>query len=91
MAIKTCQQHIHEEIGMGEMRLFGTSENEAIDPPTSLNEAKTPDGKSCNSVMEHTTVGARGQVCTHGLPVAISLRKHEGRYVEHSITAGRIF
>ena len=56
------------------MRPFEANENEIVDPPTPRDEAKTPHCKSCNPVMELTNVGARGRVCTYGLPVAIGLR-----------------
>ena len=62
------------------MRLFETNGDEAIDSPTSRNnEAKTPHCKRCNPVVELTTVGARGQVCTYDISVTIGLRKHEER------------
>ena len=62
------------------MRLFKTIKNEAIDPPTHRNnEAKMPHCKIYNPMMELKTVRARGRVCTYGIPVAIGLRKHEGR------------
>ena len=55
------------------MRLLETNEHEAIDSPTPLNETKTPHCERPNLVMELTTVGARGQVFTYGIPVAITL------------------
>ena len=62
------------------MRLFETNENEAIDSPTSRsNEAKMPHCKIYDHTTELTTVRARERVCTYGIPVAIGLRKHEGR------------
>ena len=39
--------------------LFETYENEAMDPPTPCNEAKTPRCKRYNPAMELTTVRAR--------------------------------
>ena len=62
------------------MRLFETSENEAIDFPTPRNkEAKMPHCKTYHPVIELTTVRARERVCTYDIPVAFGLRKHEGR------------
>ena len=72
----------HPELERGsKMRLFETNENEAIDSPTprNTNEAKIPHCKIYNSMMELTTVRARERVCTYDIPVAIGLRKHEGR------------
>ena len=34
--------------------------------------------------MELTTVGARGRVCTYGLPVAIGLRNTKGEATERA-------
>ena len=62
------------------MRLFETNENEAIDSPTPRDyEAYMPHYKIYNPMMELPTVRARERVCTYGIPVAISLRKHEMR------------
>ena len=79
MAIKGCRQNIQKLERGSKMRLFETNGDEAIDSPTPRNEAKTPYCKRYNPVMELTTVGARGQVCTYGIPVVIRLRKHEMR------------
>ena len=38
--------------------------------------------------MELTTVRARERVCTYGIPVAIGLRKHEGRATERKDAKG---
>ena len=79
MVIKGYQQNIQKLDRGSKMRRFETNENEAIDSPTPRNEAKTPYCKRYNPVMELTTVRARGQVCTYGIPVVIRLRKHEMR------------
>ena len=65
----------HPEMERGsKMRLFETIENEARN-----SEARTPHCKMYNPMMELTTVRARERVCTYGIPMAIGLRKHEGR------------
>ena len=62
------------------MRLFETNENEAIDSPTPRsNGAEMPHCKIYNPIMELITARARERVRTYGIPVAIGLRKHEGR------------
>ena len=71
----------HPELERGsKMRLFETNENEAIDSPKPRNnEAKMPRCKTHHRMMELTAVRARERICIYGTPVAIGLRRHEGR------------